>query len=151
MIWTPHVTVATVVAKEGRFLLVHEHTDVGVVYNQPAGHLDPSETLIEAAIRETREETGWLVRVSHVLAVSLYDAPNGLTYLRTSFAAEAVEPIANAQLDKEIIEAVWLTYDEILERKAHLRSPMVLSDIERYREGHFYPLELLANFNIRQR
>lgn len=58
MIWAPRVTVATVIVKEDRFLLVHENTDMGQVYNQPAGHLDPNETLIEAAVRETREETG---------------------------------------------------------------------------------------------
>mgnify|MGYP001190354937 CR=1 FL=1 len=148
MIWTPHVTVATVVAKDGRFLLVHENTDVGQVYNQPAGHLDPNETLIEAAIRETREETGWHVRIDKILAINLYNAPNGLTYLRTSFSATPLEPIANATLDKEIIEAVWLTYEEVLQRKAQLRSPLVLSDLERYRSGESYPLKLLTNFNI---
>lgn len=148
MIWTPHVTVATVIAKDDRFLLVHEHTDVGQVYNQPAGHLDPNETLVEAAVRETREETGWNVRITGLLAINLYNAPNGLTYLRTSFAATALEPIANAKLDKEIIEAVWLTYDEIVRRKMQLRSPLVLSDIDRFRAGETYPLELLAHFNV---
>jgi ADP-ribose pyrophosphatase YjhB (NUDIX family) len=148
MIWTAHVTVATVVAQEDRFLLVHETTDVGVVFNQPAGHLDPNETLIEAAIRETQEETGWKVAIDRVLGVSLYNAPNGLTYLRTSFAATALEQIQGAVLDKEILEAVWFTYEEILERRSQLRSPLVLSDIDRFRSGISYPLELLANFNI---
>lgn len=149
MIWTAHVTVATVVEKDNRFLLVHESTDVGIVYNQPAGHLDPGETLVEAAIRETQEETGWTVSVNRILGISLYNAPNGLTYLRTTFAAHAVEEIPNATLDKEILEAVWLTYEEILQRRPQLRSPMVLADIERYRRGISYPLELLANFNIK--
>ena len=148
MIWTPHVTVATVIAKDDRFLLVHEHTDVGQVYNQPAGHLDPNETLVEAAVRETREETGWNVRITGLLAINLYNAPNGLTYLRTSFAAAPLGPIANAKLDEEIIEAVWLTYDEIVRRKMQLRSPLVLSDIDRFRAGETYPLELLAHFNV---
>lgn len=148
MIWTPHVTVATVIAKDDRFLMVHENTDVGEVYNQPAGHLDPNETLIEAATRETREETGWNVQITALLAVNLYNAPNGLTYLRTSFAATPLEAIANAKLDKEIIEAVWLSYDEILQRKMQLRSPLVLSDIDRFRAGETYPLELLAHFNV---
>lgn len=148
MIWTPHVTVATVIAKEDRFLLVHENTDVGQVYNQPAGHLDPNETLIEAAVRETREETGWHVKIEALLAINLYNAPNGLTYLRSSFVATPLEPIANAVLDKEIIEAVWLTYEEILQRKAQLRSPLVLSDIDCFRRGETYPLELLTHFNV---
>lgn len=148
MIWTPHVTVATVVEKDGRFLLVHEKTDVGVVFNQPAGHVDPNETLIEAAIRETKEETGWKVEIRNILALNLYNAPNGVTYLRTSFSAIPIGSIAGAQLDKEILEAVWLTYDEIIALQTQLRSPMVLSDIERYRRGENYPLELLAHFNI---
>lgn len=148
MIWTPHATVATVIAKGDRFLLVHENTDAGQVYNQPAGHLDPNETLIEAAVRETREETGWHVEIKALLAISLYKAPNGRTYLRTSFVATPLEPIANAALDKEIIEAVWLTYDEILQRKMQLRSPLVLSDIDRFRRGETYPLELLGHFNV---
>lgn len=148
MIWTPHVTVATVVAKGSKFLLVHENTDVGQVYNQPAGHLDPNETLIQAAVRETREETGWNVKIDKLLGVSLYNAPNGLTYLRTSFSATPLEQLPDATLDKEIIEAIWLTYDEILQRKAQLRSPLVLADIERFRSGGSYPLELLANFNV---
>jgi ADP-ribose pyrophosphatase YjhB (NUDIX family) len=151
MIWTPHVTVATVIAKEDRFLLVHENTDVGQVYNQPAGHLDPDETLIQAAERETREETGWHVRIDRLLAVNLYNAPNGLTYLRTSFSATPLTQIADATLDKEIIEAVWLTYDDIVQRKAQLRSPLVLSDIERFRSGKSFPLEILTNFNIDSR
>jgi ADP-ribose pyrophosphatase YjhB (NUDIX family) len=151
MIWTPHVTVATVIAKEDRFLLVHENTDVGQVYNQPAGHLDPNETLIQAAERETREETGWHVRIDRLLAVNLYNAPNGLTYLRTSFSATPLTQIADATLDKEIIEAVWLTYDDIVQRKAQLRSPLVLSDIERFRSGKSFPLEILTNFNIDSR
>lgn len=151
MIWTPHVTVATVIAKEDRFLLVHENTDVGQVYNQPAGHLDPDETLIQAAERETREETGWHVRIDRLLAVNLYNAPNGLTYLRTSFSATPLTQIADATLDKEIIEAVWLTYDDIVQRKAQLRSPLVLSDIERFRSGKSFPLEILINFNIDSR
>lgn len=151
MIWTPHVTVATVIAKEDRFLLVHENTDVGQVYNQPAGHLDPNETLIQAAERETREETGWHVRIDRLLAVNLYNAPNELTYLRTSFSATPLTQIADATLDKEIIEAVWLTYDDIVQRKAQLRSPLVLSDIERFRSGKSFPLEILTNFNIDSR
>ncbi len=97
MIWTPHVTVATVVEKNGRFLLVHEQTDVGIVYNQPAGHVDPNETLIEAAIRETIEETGWKVDIQNVLALNLYNAPNGITYLRTTFAATPIEKIEGAK------------------------------------------------------
>lgn len=150
MIWTPHVTVAAVIEKDNRYLLVHEMTDIGQVYNQPAGHLDPNETLIQAAVRETREETGWHIQIDSVLAVNLYNAPNGLTYLRTSFAATPIEAIPNAKLDKEIIEAVWLSYDEILQRKNKLRSPLVLSDIDRHRRGERYPLELLTNFNIHQ-
>jgi len=151
MIWTPHVTVASVIESDHRFLLVHEQTDVGFVYNQPAGHLDPGETLIEAAVRETLEETGWHVRIDSLLAINLYNAPNGITYLRCSFSATPLSAKEHAVLDKEIVEAVWLTYDEILERQSELRSPLVLSDIDRFRQGEKYPLALLANFNIPSR
>jgi 8-oxo-dGTP pyrophosphatase MutT (NUDIX family) len=88
----PHVTVATVVEQEARFLLVEEWADNRLVYNQPAGHLEASESLQQAAIRETLEETGWAVALRGIVGVSLYTAPaNGVTYFRTTFAATALQ------------------------------------------------------------
>lgn len=145
MIWAPHVTVATVVERDGRFLLVYEEADGRQVYNQPAGHLDPDESLHEAAIRETLEETGWHVKLTGLLGVNLYEAPsNGVTYLRTTFIAEAISRDPERALDTGIIEAVWLTYEEILARHNALRSPMTLQVIDEYRAGKRFPLAVIG-------
>lgn len=145
MTWAPHVTVATIVERDGRFLMVYEEADGERVYNQPAGHLDPNETLIEAAVRETLEETGWTVKPTALLGISLYEAPsNGITYLRTSFIADAVSFDNEYELDTGIIEAVWLSYEEIVARSDQLRSPMTLQVIEEYRTGKHFPLSVLS-------
>jgi len=148
MQWAPHVTVATVIEQNGTFLLVHEESDGQRVYNQPAGHWDEHESLFEAAIRETREETGWVVELTHLLGISHYISPvNGFTYLRISFIAKPLHPIIDAQLDKDIIEALWLGYAEIQALQAHLRSPLVLNDINRYLRGEQFPLSLIQQIN----
>lgn len=146
MQWAPHVTVATVVEQEGKFLLVHEQSDGLHVYNQPAGHWEEHETLLDAARRETLEETGWVVELTHVLGISHYISPvNGFTYLRVTFVAKPLHPIEDAKLDVEILEAVWLSYDEILARQGHLRSPLVLNDIHRFQQGERFPLSLIQH------
>ena len=145
MTWAPHVTVATIIERDNRFLLVYEEADGKKVYNQPAGHLDPNETLREAAIRETLEETGWTVKLTGVVGINLYTAPsNGITYVRTTFIADTVSLDADRKLDTGIIEAVWLTYEEVLARKDRLRSPMTLQIIEEYRAGRRFPLEVVG-------
>lgn len=145
MTWAPHVTVATIIERDDRFLMVYEEADGKKVYNQPAGHLDPNETLKDAAIRETQEETGWTVELTGVVGVNLYTAPgNGVTYLRTTFIATPVSHDAARTLDTGIIEAVWLTYEELLARKEQLRSPMTLQIIEEYRTGRRFPLDVVG-------
>ncbi|MGD8174344.1 NUDIX hydrolase [Marinimicrobium sp. ARAG 43.8] len=144
MSWAPHVTVATVVEKEGRFLFVYEECDGRQVYNQPAGHLEPNESLIEAAVRETLEETRWRVRPTALLGVGLYEAPaNGITYLRHTFVAEALEECSALPLDDGIIEPRWLTREELLAKRDQWRSPMVMDAVDDYLSGVRYPLELL--------
>lgn len=144
-IWAPHVTVATIVEKDGRFLMVYEESDGKKVYNQPAGHLDPNETLQEAALRETLEETGWTVELTGVVGVNLYTAPaNGITYCRTTFIAKALSHDPARPLDTGIIEAVWLTYEELVARKDQLRSPMTLQIVEEYRAGRRFPLAVIG-------
>lgn len=146
MTWAPHVTVATIVVRDDRYLMVYEEADGQKVYNQPAGHLDPDETLQEAALRETLEETGWTVNLTGVVGVNLYTAPsNGITYCRTTFIAEPLEQDIERQLDTGIIEAVWLTYEEVLEKKDFLRSPMTLKIIEDYRNGRRFPLDVVGS------
>ena len=145
--WYPHVTVATVVEMEGRFLLVEERdkTSGSLVFNQPAGHLEPGESLQQAAVRETLEETGWNVSLGGVLGLALYTAPgNGATYYRTTFWARAVAPKAGAELDPDILAVHWLEYEAILANSARMRSPLVIAAIEQYRSGLRYPLDLIA-------
>lgn len=145
MTWAPHVTVATIVEQDGRFLMVFEEADGKQVYNQPAGHLEPNESLQEAAIRETLEETGWTVKLTGVVGNNLYLAPsNGVTYMRTTFIADAVSCDDAKPLDAGIIEAVWLTYEELLARRDQLRSPMTLRIIEEYLAGRRFPLTVVG-------
>ena len=145
--WLPRVTVATVVFDRGRYLLVEERAEEGrVVLNQPAGHLEPGETLIEAARRETLEESGWEVEVEAVLGASLStNTVSGLTYFRTSFLGRPVRHHPERRLDREIIAPHWLSYEEIVADLSRLRSESVLSTIEQHRSGkrfaldYFYP------------
>lgn len=139
----PHVTVATVVENDNRFLLVEERPEGRLVINQPAGHLEADETLVEAARRETLEETGCEVDIAGVVGLGLYHAANGETYFRTTFYAHLVKQHEGATLDSDIERPVWLTLDEMKERAAQLRSPMVLESVERYLAGHRYPLDML--------
>ncbi len=144
MTWPPRITVASVIEQDGRFLLVHEVSDGRQVYNQPAGHLEPGESLVEAAVRETLEETGWSVKPVATLGIRLYQSPNnGITYLRTTLVAEPLEHDPRRPLDADIIAPVWLSHGEILARREQLRSPMVLQVVEEYLAGVRYPLEVV--------
>ncbi len=142
--WYAHVTVATVVEKNGRFLLVEEQGPDGLVLNQPAGHLDPNESLQQAAVRETLEETGWHVELQGLLGMALYTAPsNGVTYHRTTFYASPIREEADFTLDTGIVRALWLSFDEILDQSARMRSPLVVAAIERYRDDKKLPLDTI--------
>jgi len=147
MEWPPHITVACIVEKDGKFLMVKEIKDGRTVYNQPAGHLEPNESLQQAALRETLEETAWQVELESALRVTLFTAPgNGVTYCRTTFVAKAVSHCSNQALDSDIEEALWLSYDDIIRLKDQLRSPVVLSDIEHYLAGHRIALEAFTQY-----
>jgi 8-oxo-dGTP pyrophosphatase MutT (NUDIX family) len=115
----------------------------GLVFNQPAGHLEPGEGLLQAALRETLEETGWEVELTGLIGVSLATASNGITYYRTSFAARPLRPAEGAVLDPDIERIHWLSYEEIRNNSARMRSPLVLPTIEQYRKGHHYPLDFV--------
>jgi ADP-ribose pyrophosphatase YjhB (NUDIX family) len=144
--WAPHVTVATVIEQEGRYLLVEERdkSSGAMVFNQPAGHLEKSESLQEAALRETREETAWHVELLGILGTALYTAPgNGVTYYRTTFLARPLAPIKDATVDPDIHAVHWMDYEEILARSDRMRSPLVLASIKRHREGLCYPLDMI--------
>jgi 8-oxo-dGTP pyrophosphatase MutT (NUDIX family) len=142
--WYAHVTVATVVEDNGRFLLVEEYDGDRLVFNQPAGHLDPNESLIEGALRETLEETGWTVEIQGIVGVGLYTAPgNGVTYYRTAFHARPVAHDPSRRLDDGIVRAVWMTPEEIRAVHERMRSPLVPKVIEQYLAGHRYPLSMI--------
>ena len=129
MTWTPHATVATIVEREGKILLVEELSHGKEVFNQPAGHIDEGENIIDAAVRETLEETGWKVEPTGLIGIYTYTAPqNQVTYYRFCFAAKAIEKQTD-QLDKDIIAAHWLDLTEIKALGDKLRSPLVLKCI----------------------
>ncbi|MFJ4197854.1 NUDIX hydrolase [Pseudomonas sp. NPDC089534] len=144
MAWQPHITVATIVEDNGRFLMVEEHKAGRNVLNQPAGHLDPDETLIEAAVRETLEETGWDVEPTAVIGIYLYTAPsNGVTYQRVCFSAKPLQHHSDRPLDDGIVGAKWLTRDELLEQRDHWRSELIIRCIDDYLAGNRFGLELI--------
>lgn len=141
----PHITVATIIERDGQFLMVKEKSNGRLVYNQPAGHVEADETLLEAALRETLEETAWQVRLEKLLGVYQYTSPeNGTTYIRHCFIAAPVEHKSELRLDEDIVEALWLDLKQIEELTAELRSPLVLEVIRDYLSGKAYPLEVVA-------
>ncbi len=144
MRFTPHVTVATIVEDNGRFLMVEEFAEGRAVFNQPAGHLEADESLIQAALRETLEETGWDVELTAVTGIYLYTAPsNGITYQRICFAAKPVCHHPDLALDHGIIGPQWLTRDELITQSKRLRSELVMQCIDDYLAGERFALSLI--------
>lgn len=146
-VWRPDVTVATIVARDGRFLLVEEMVRGRCVLNQPAGHLEPEENLVDAARRETLEETAWRVVPTHLVAISQWShAAGGRHFLRFTFAAEAERHEPDRALDAGIVRPLWLARDEIAAAHERLRSPIVLASVDDWIAGRRYPLEVLRWF-----
>lgn len=147
IIWKPNVTVAAVVQREGRFLLVEEHTERGALFNQPAGHLDPGESLLDGAVRETLEETAYTFKPAALIGIYHYHhAAKDITYLRFAFAGEVTGCDAARKLDAGIIRAVWLTPEEIRGSSERHRTPLVIRCMDDYLAGKRYPLELLTHY-----
>ncbi|WP_046080068.1 NUDIX domain-containing protein [Halomonas sp. HG01] len=143
--WHPLVTVATVVERAGRFLIVEEdrggpHT----VFNQPAGHLEPGERIHDAALRELREETAWQVGLSDYLGIYVYRAPDGTTFHSHGFYGMALARLGT-ELDPDILATHWVTLEELeaLERLGRLRSPLVLRRVRDALAGRFYPMDVI--------
>ncbi len=144
MIWKPHVTVAALAERNGRFLMVEEEADGKIVYNQPAGHLDEGESLIEAVRRETLEETAWHFEPDAIVGIYRWISPdNHHTYLRICFAGICQKHEPTRALDQGILRALWLTRAELEGMKQQLRSPLVLRCLDDYLAGKRYPLALL--------
>lgn len=144
-IWKPHVVVAAIIERDGRFLMVEEETDEGIRINQPAGHLDPGESLIEASVREALEETAYHYRPSALVGVYLLQ-PQGTdrTYLRFAFTGSVMQHDADRKLDHGILRTMWLTREELMAEHSRHRSPLVMRCVDDYLAGRRYPLEMLA-------
>jgi 8-oxo-dGTP pyrophosphatase MutT (NUDIX family) len=115
------------------------------VLNQPAGHLESGETLLEAVVRETREETGREFRPDAVTGLYLWQGPAGRTVLRVAIAGAASERETGSVLDRAIIRTLWLDRRELAARAAEHRSPLVLRCVDDYLRGARHPLELLQH------
>lgn len=145
-VWKPNATVAAIIEHEGRFLMIEEDTPEGRKLNQPAGHLERGETLLQAVIRETREESGWRFAPRGLLGVYLADKPDSdITYLRFAFCGEAAAPEGEVRLDDGIVAVHWLRRDEIAAQANRLRSPVVLQCIDDYLAGIMHPLETIRD------
>lgn len=152
-VWKPNCTVATVVARtdpatgEERFLLVEEWSQGRKVLNQPAGHVEKDETLTDAAIRETLEETRWQVRITGYMGLYINKVSEHLTYHRHCFIAEAVEHHPDAELDTGIEAAHWMSWQELQECPQMMRSSAVMRCFADFRAGRRYPLELITDLD----
>lgn len=145
--WIPHLTVATIVEKDGLFLFVEEGDSNARVFNQPAGHVEEHEGILAAAYRETLEETCWEIEIYASLGISRFIAPNGYTYFRHSFAAKPLNLMQHAVRDPDIAETHWFNLDQIQAKKNQWRSSMVGDDIARYQAKQLYPLDIYHEIN----
>jgi phosphatase NudJ len=147
--WSAKVTVAAIIEREGRYLLVEEHTPEGLRLNNPAGHLDPGESLVQAAAREALEETAHSFTPTQVVGVYLARMQRASTgedvsYLRVAFAGTVGEPEPGRALDEGIVRTLWLTREEIAAQADRHRSPLLARCIADHAAGVRYPLDVLV-------
>lgn len=154
-LWAPRVTVAAIIERDGRFLLVEEHTADGLRLNQPAGHLEAGETLLDAVIRETLEETAHGFAPEALVGVYMTHiaraAGPGVTYLRFTYCGSAGDADASRALDPDIARTLWLSADELRAACARHRTPLVMRCVDDYLAGRRYPLELVRTHSIAPR
>lgn len=147
-VWTPHLTVAAVIEDDGRFLMVHERADGAYVYNQPAGHLEPDERLVDAVVREVLEETHRHFEPTALVGIYRWVHPDkGETHVRVAFSGRVTASASAPDMpaDDAVIQADWWPYTALQEVAGELRSPMVMRCLDDYLAGHRYPLELLRD------
>lgn len=145
--WKPNVTVAAVIERDGRFLLVEEETDDGLRFNQPAGHLEEGESLVEASVRETLEETAYRFEPEYLVGIYQWVRPQGdITYLRFAFGGRVGELVAGRALDAGIVRAVWMTPEEMRATRDRHRSPLLLKCAEDWLAGARHSLALIQHY-----
>jgi 8-oxo-dGTP pyrophosphatase MutT (NUDIX family) len=141
----PDLTVAAIVEREGQFLLVEERVANRMVFNQPAGHVERGETLVQAVIRETLEETAWQFTPEALVGIYFWEQPERRrSFLRFAFCGQVTNHDPQRRLDRGIERALWMTREEIVMRTARMRSPMVLKCIDDYWSGQRYPLDIVT-------
>ena len=144
MRWSPHITVAAVLEKDNRFLLVQENIAGKQVINQPAGHLEDNETLLQATSREVLEETGWHYQPRSLIGIYHWkSSTNADTFLRFCFTGDLLEHEPHRDLDSAIEQVLWLEQDELYKRAAQMRSPLVQKCIDDYLRGIRIDLSVL--------
>ena len=143
-VFQPDITVACVIERDGRYLLVEEQVRGDIVINQPAGHLEPNESLIAAAQRETLEETRWEVAIDGLIGIYQWQAPDGTHFVRFAFSATALRERPELELDQGILRPIWLTLKELSEGEHQLRSPLVTRVIEDAARRKPQPLDCLV-------
>lgn len=147
-VWKPHATVAAVIERDNRFLIVEEIASGKTVYNQPAGHLEPGESLVDAVIRETQEESAWQFTPEYISGIYRWDETRkNRCFLRVAFVGSCDAHDATQALDNSIIRTLWLTREELIAEPDKLRTPMVLRCIDDYLEGKKFPLSLLTDIS----
>ena len=148
-IWKPDVTVAAIVEQEGRFLFIEERVRGQLVLNQPAGHLESGESLVDALVRETLEESGWHVQPSGLVGIYLWTSPvDGVSFMRVTLAATPVRHDPTRALDKGIERALWLHPDELAAHAVPHRSPMVAHSLHDYLANGAGPMDRLQHVHF---
>lgn len=148
MVWYPHVTVAAIIEQDGRFLVVEEETAEGIRINQPAGHLERNESIVAGVIRETIEESAYVVKPDAVVGIYRWGPPDrDLVYLRFALSATVVRHEPSRPLDTGILRALWMTPDALRACVGRHRSPLVMRCVDDYRTGHRFPLDVLVHYD----
>lgn len=141
-----HLTVASIIVKDNRYLMVKEIDNGQLVINQPAGHVEPGEDIIDAAVRETYEETGWRTEINGFIGIYSSKSPTtDITYYRLAFTAEALSQDKQAIIDPDIDEVVWLSSKQIRQNTKQLRSQLVIDCLNDFEQGKIFPLEIFRN------
>lgn len=146
MTWRPDLTVAAIVQREDRFLMVEERIRTRLVFNQPAGHVEDGESLIDAVVRETLEETAWHFQPRHLLGLYQWrNAETGRSFLRVAISGDVGAHEAQRPLDQGIVATHWLSREQLLAQPSRLRSPLVLACIDDHLAGRRHELSALSH------